>query len=404
MKISLFLYAALLCFIVPVSGVDFGLILTQTPNLTLADGENIFTYRAKAVPWFAASPVENMNLYFSISLIDEFEKAFSETDDPGKWRNPLFEVSRFSAAFKPAPAFFLEAGRIQWNDDSRFIASGLFDGFNAAYIANGFHFSAAGFYTGLLHKESAHITINTADLLDYADSGAYFASRRVIGSLSFSTPPFGGFIDSADLEVLAQFDLNDRDSKTHTQYAVLKTSLSPLPKLSLTLAGVLGFLENSENDKPEISYAGRADVYREFGGALPGLISFGAAAASGGNDQIGAFTPITTMEQAFVLTPVFSGLARFSLAYTLRPIESFSIEVKGAYFFRTDKTSFSDPALDPSGGSALGSELLVNAVFVPFPDLVLQAGAGVFIPSTGNAFAGDTSVKARFSLGLALSF
>ncbi|MDR0402066.1 MAG: hypothetical protein LBH35_00595 [Treponema sp.] len=246
--------------------------------------------------------------------------------------------------------------------------------------------------------------MNTADTLDYADSGVYFASRRVLGSLSFSTPSFGGFIDSAGLEALAQFDLNDRDSKIHTQYAVLKTFLSPLPKLSVSLAGVLGFLENSENDKFKISYAGVADAYWLVNGALPGLVSFGAAAASGGDEEDSAFTPISTMKQSFVLRPGFSGLARLSLAWTLRPIESLSVELKGAYFFRTDKTTFSDPDIDPSGGSALGGELLTNVGFVPFPDLALQAGAGVFIPSTGNAFAGDAPVKARFSLSLALSF
>ncbi|MDR1596823.1 MAG: hypothetical protein LBR99_03860, partial [Treponema sp.] len=260
-QLPVFICAVLLCSAVPVSGTDFGLILTQTPDLSVADGEKDFTYNVKTVPWLSASPIKNLNLFFSISLTGEFEKVFSETDSPGEWQNPLFEVARFSAAFKPAPAFFLEAGRVQWSDTSRFIASGLFDGLNAAYIVNGFRFSAACFYTGLLHKESANIRVNTADMVDYADSGAYFASRRVIGSLSFSTPPFGGFIDSVGLEALAQFDVNGRDSKAHTQYAILKTSLSPIPKLSVSLAGVLGFLENSENDKLEISYAGEADVY-----------------------------------------------------------------------------------------------------------------------------------------------
>ncbi|MDR1105578.1 MAG: hypothetical protein LBL44_04405 [Treponema sp.] len=403
-QLPVFICVVLLCSIVPVSGADFGLILTQTPDLSLAGGEKSFTYRAKAVPWLSASPIENLNLYFSISLTGEFEKVFSEADRSGEWQNPLFEAARFSAAFKPAPTFFLEAGRVQWSDASCFIASGLFDGLNAAYIVNGFRFSAACLYTGLLHKESANIKINVADMVDYTDSETFFASRRVLGSLSFSTPPFGGFIDSVGLEALAQFDLNGRDSKTHTQYAVLKTSLSPIPKLSVSLAGVLGFLENSENDKPEISYAGEADAYWAINGALPGLISFGAAAASGGSGEVGAFTPVSTIDQGFVLTPDFSGLAKFSLAYTLRLIESLSIEVKGAYLFRTGKTIFSDPALDPSGGNALGSELLANVVFVPFPDLALQAKAGVFIPSTGNAFAGDAPVKARFSLSLALSF
>jgi hypothetical protein len=408
-QLSVFLCAALFCSIAPVSGADFGLVLSQTPELSLAGGEKGFSYRVKAAPWFSASPAENLNLYFSLGLGGEFEKAFPEAGGPGGWEKPLFEVSRFSLSFKPAPAFFLEAGRIQWSDASRFIASGLFDGFNAVYIVKGFQFSAACFYTGLLYKESANIMISTADTLDYADSGAYFASRRIIGSLSFSTPPFGGFIDSAGLEVLTQSDLNSRDTKIHSQYAVLKASLSPLPKFSLSLAGALGFLENSENRKLKISYAGGADAYWAAGGALPGLISFGAAAASGGNNKdgafrIGAFTPVTTTEQGFVLRPGFSGLAKFSLSYTLRPVEPLSVELKGAYLFRTDKISFSDPALDPSGGNALGGELLTNVVFVPFPDLALQAGAGVFIPSAGNAFVDDAPAKARFSLGLALSF
>jgi hypothetical protein len=402
-QVSVFLCAALLCSAAPVFGADFGLILTQTPDFALAGGGRILTYRAKALPWFSASPAENLNLYFSLSFIEEIEKAFPEAESSGEWQNPLFEVSRFSIALKPAPAFFLEAGRIQWNDTSRFIASGFFDGLNTAFVAGGFQFSIACFYTGLLHKKSAVIKMNTADLADYADSGVWFASRRVLGSLALSTPPFGGFVDSIDLEALAQFDLNNRDAKTHTQYAVLKTSLSPLPKLSVSLAGVLGFLENSEQDALELSYAGEAGVYGEFGGALPGIIGLGAS-ASGGITERGVFTPVSTVEQSFVLRQGISGLAKLSVAWTLRPIESLSMEFKGAYFFRADKTSFSDPALDPSGGSALGGELLVYMVMVPFPDLALEAGAGVFIPSTGNAFVDGAPARARFSLGLALSF
>jgi hypothetical protein len=80
------------------------------------------------------------------------------------------------------------------------------------------------------------------------------------------------------------------------------------------------------------------------------------------------------------------------------------VELKGVYFFRADKTSFSDPALDPSGGNALGGEVLTNVVFVPFPDLALRAGAGVFFPSAGNAFVEGAPLRARFALGLALSF
>ncbi|MDR0402065.1 MAG: hypothetical protein LBH35_00590 [Treponema sp.] len=62
MKIPVSICAALLCFIVSVSGADFGLVLDQTPDLSLAGGEKDFTYRVKAVPWFSASPVENLNL------------------------------------------------------------------------------------------------------------------------------------------------------------------------------------------------------------------------------------------------------------------------------------------------------------------------------------------------------
>jgi hypothetical protein len=118
-----------------------------------------------------------------------------------------------------------------------------------------------------------------------------------------------------------------------------------------------------------------------------------------------AFVPITANAQGRVLRPELTGIAFAQGAYTARLHSALSAELSAAYFFRTDETSYSDPAGDTSSRSPLlGGELYGGFNWMPLSDVLISAGGGVFFPQTGKYFKADTELKYRVSLDLTLSF
>jgi hypothetical protein len=122
------------------------------------------------------------------------------------------------------------------------------------------------------------------------------------------------------------------------------------------------------------------------------------------NDTIGAFVPISTVNQGQVLRAKLSGLMRVHSAYTLRIFPSLSAELGVAYFLRTDSATFSDPDLDASSDSyLLGGEISGSLTWVPLSDVSLIAGGGVFLPALGKALVSNAKPKWLISMGVMLS-
>jgi hypothetical protein len=100
----------------------------------------------------------------------------------------------------------------------------------------------------LLYKDTADIYMTANDLadyekeLDYNDFGnTYFASRRVLAAAGWEIPALGDNSHGLFLQGIAQFDLNDRDQKLHTQYLSLRVPFSPDPVFDLSLGGLAGY-------------------------------------------------------------------------------------------------------------------------------------------------------------------
>jgi hypothetical protein len=126
--------------------------------------------------------------------------------------------------------------------------------------------------------------------------------------------------------------------------------------------------------------------------------------SSGETGGITSFVPITTKPQGNVLQAKLSGISVFFLDYTAQLRRTVSAGLTASYFIRNDEVTYAGYPVTNSadnGGSALGCELLGRVIWTPFSDLSLNLGAGIFLPSLGNA-APKADTQWRLELGLIL--
>jgi hypothetical protein len=101
---------------------------------------------------------------------------------------------------------------------------------------------------------------------------------------------------------------------------------------------------------------------------------------------------------------MLSGIALAETAYSIRFHRSFSATVSGAYFFRTDKTTYAAPDINAGSDSPLlGGEIYGSLSWAPFSDVLVSLGGGVFLPQTGKVFSDDARIKYRVELTAAVS-
>ncbi|MDR1142902.1 MAG: hypothetical protein LBK77_01630, partial [Spirochaetaceae bacterium] len=222
----LFLYAVLPG--IAAGALDFGLLISQNPEAGTAgsftnpggDNERLeWTYTGTYRPWLSAEWGKTAKLYLSAKAETVFEQEEWKPEDM-----PVrVELGQAEFSWRPADRLFLEAGRIRFEDPAGIIAAGLFDGLKGSAVFGKLRLSAGAFYTGFLYKETAGIVMTSGDAeryalpADYGDMDTYFASRRVLASVT------GEFADltprtSLTLNALAQFDVNGGEQRLHTQY------------------------------------------------------------------------------------------------------------------------------------------------------------------------------------------
>jgi hypothetical protein len=394
---------ALLCGIVLIfcagaaGAQDYGLLLRQLGVLT--DGEESSygdtEYTGTVIPWFAAPLGEQGDLYLSGGVSAELENE--------KWK-PIPEAYRFEVSYRFSPGLRVAAGRLAYQDPLNLIFGGLADGASAVLDLGENRLSAGAFYTGLLYRKAAYITMTPGDFDSYHDRENYFASRRLVFSLGWENP---GLFDTGrglTIEMIGQFDLNDEGYTIHSQYLPAKFTWPLLDHVNTELGGVLGLIE--EDDNPAFCFAASAGLLWLPPGAANDRLSFNAVFSSGAwNDRVKAFLPVSTIAQGKILRPKISGLALVEAAYMRRLHTALSAEVSAAYFFRTDTSVYADPELDAASLSPLlGAEVYGGLIFAPVSDVSFSLGGGVFIPKTGQSFIQEAPLRWRASLGTILSF
>jgi len=382
---------------------DFGLLLNQTAGTQAVYGEtgdiaDNFEYSATLIPWLSmrlGSSFTGPRLYLSGGVTLEYADQNSSF---------IPELFRTELTVPIGSGSEIKAGRMQYTDPLGWIASGLFDGAKFSYAgAKTGTLSLGAWYTGLLYKKSAQITMTNKELkslntkLDYANfSDTYFASRRLIAALDWDNPYLAQWL-RLKAALISQFDLNGDDVTFHSRYLTVKASLPANSFVFNAGACFEELVEISDQDssgkdfRKKISWAGELGIEWMLPTPITDRLMLTARYSSGTSGIFSAFVPVTTVNQGSILKAKFSGLSIISLDYTARLHEFFSINVVSSYFILNDLVTYSGL---PGGrdGNILGNEFYGMVIVSPFSDLRVNVGGGVFLPSMGNASKGDNPI------------
>jgi len=391
MKIKLFIL--LLLFFLPLlslSALDYGLVLEADIAGEAADP---FSFSSSLIPWLSM-PLGNGNLFLSARAAAEYK---------GETWTLAPELLRTEFAYR-LNGIDLKAGRIQYSDPLRLVANGLFDGAQVLFDIGEGSLGAGIWYTGLLYKKTANITMTESELasfntaLDYADfANTYFAPSRLFAAVDWEHPALADLI-RLKASLIGQFDLSANENLYHSQYMALNAAV-PISSFIFNLGGCLELAQVSDNfqfsSAWEIGFSWTPPL------SIPNKLSL-LGRISGGNvdDVVSAFVPITTETQGNILRAKLSGLSMIRLEYTARFLESLSFNVQNSYFILSDLETYQGL---PTGrdGYFLGDELYVFLTWSPFSDLQIKGGGGIFMPSLGNA---DPESNLLWRVELSISF
>ena len=368
------------------SALDFGLLLDQTIGMESSESgvsEDGVYYSGTLVPWFSM-PLDSLNngakLYLSAGLTEEYANGVA---------NFIPELLRVELTFPINEDMEIKAGRIQYVDPLNLIAAGLFDGAMFSLAGGDIGtFSLGAFYTGLLYKKSAKITMTEKERvsfnaeLDYENfTDTYFAPSRLLFAFDWDNPYLTQWL-RLKAALIGQFDFSGDDA-LNSEYLAVKAVI-PVNSFVFNLGGCLEMMQAADQIK--------ASVLGELGVAwmlptpirdrlmLTGRVSTGTF----DDDIFAAFVPVTTVNQGYILKANISGLSTICLDYTARLHESLSLFVASTYFLLNDPVTYKGM---PSGrgGPPLGNEFYARMIWSPFSDLQLNLGGGVFLPSMGIA-------------------
>jgi hypothetical protein len=294
-----------------------------------------------------------------------------------------------------------------YSDPLGLIANNLFDGAQVSFLTRNGNFRAGAWYTGLLYKERAAITMTDNELksgkkgVDYKDFiNTYFATRRVLTAFEYDYPSIGGYL-SLKTSVLAQFDASGE--KLHSQYFAAALSF-PVNSLIFDTGGCFELIEYNGGIKP--AFAADIGITFILPAKLEKHITLSGRYASGVSEDeaVGAFLPITTVQQGEILQAKLSGLSLLSLGFTGRLLNSLSASAAFTYFIRNDLGTYR--AYPVAGGSPegffLGAEIFGRLIWNITTGTRLNFGTGLFIPALGDA-ASDADLMWRTNINLVIS-
>jgi hypothetical protein len=299
------------------------------------------------------------------------------------------------------------AGRIPYEDPSRFTAKGRFDGAALEMDLGPVRLGIAGFYTGFLYRETANIRANPGDPVNYAaplDWGdfadTYFAPPMAIAAVDAE---YRGFLNPRGTlrgGLLGRFDLSRAEAKKHAPFLLLRYTLV-FPAVDLSAAAAVELLPQTGDLRA--AFAAALEGGWRLPGARPSRLSLGIRWASGEGPSTAAFDPVVSEAQGRALEPDFSGLMVIRPLYEVRLLPSLHAEAGGRYFLRTDSITLSDPGLAGDASYLVGLELDGALRWAPFSDISLSLSGGLFIPQTGRAMKDDEPLRWTVTLGALFS-
>jgi hypothetical protein len=386
MKQNILLFLLIFSLGVSLSAQDFGVILDQGLEINARSpkfNDAQFVYTGVLMPRFSTFVGSDGEVVVSAGLNYSYDPRFVGQNwafIPELLRTDL--TMRFGMAE-------LKVGRMPYRDPLGIIAGGLFDGVHFSYDTKIGTFNVGGWYTGFLYKKRAAIAMTEDEsksinaMLDFSNfSNTYFAPRRVLSSLGWAHPSLGGFINM-QAAILGQFDLTS--AALHSQYVTARIVM-PIKNFIFDVCGCFELMEVSGEFDMAFA-AGMGLTYMlptrlEKHIALKGYFSSGAT-----GDSIGAFQPLTTIAQGNLLQAKLSGISIISLDFLGRLSHTLSTKLAASHFVRSDLGTYTSyPVMGTSGGGYfMGTEFFGNLLWGPSSDFFINLGAGVFMPSLGNA-------------------
>jgi len=404
------LFLAFVLFVPPagLSAFDFGLLLNQRGWLggDAGDEGTRGEYEASLMPRLSILVGDSIDLFFSASL-----KAIYRNVGVGDGWAFVPELLRneFVWSFDNID---LRMGRMAFADPMGIVATGLFDGASGSLHTMMGTFSAGVWYTGLLYKNRARISMTADDATamqaevdwgNFADT--YFASRRLMVALNWEHPSVADLF-GLGVALVAQADLNNADNTHHSQYLIAKAFV-PIQRFIFELGGALETAQVTDGADFRVGLAG--DIAAHWMPPVPfhSMVSFAGRFTSGRAETgpLSAFTPITALPHGSVLQAPISGLSMLSLGYTARLHRTFSASLAVSHFVRSDRGTYMGYPLggEPSDNYFLGTEFFGRAIWSPFSDISLNLGVGAFLPALGNVEP-EAGARWRAEMSLALMF
>ena len=394
--------ALLLLPAISLSALDWGLMLNQEFGLEEAGGKKPdpgFSYAGTLSPWVSLPLGTAGNFYLSAGATVDCPR------DISREKTALFvpELYQTELKFRFGEGAALRAGRTSYADPLGFIASGLFDGAHFSMDALGGTVGAGIWYTGLLYKKTARITMTALDALAYSEkldysnfAKTYCAPSRLLWALDWSNPYVTEWL-RLKTSLVGQFDLSGREHLFHSQYLAVKAAI-PVKDFVFDLGGCF---ELAEAGQASVSLAGELGAAWSPPARIENQLALLARFTSGTvNHAMTAFVPITTEFHGDVLRAKLSGISMIRLDYTARLSQQFLFNLASSYFALSDLVTYQGL---PAGkkGNFLGNEFYGRVIWAPVSDLRINFGGGVFLPSLGNADNGG-NVLWRIDLGIAL--
>jgi hypothetical protein len=337
---------------------DFGLILDQTAGYGGLQDDGKFDYEGTLIPRYSTFLGDNGEFYISAGLkVESLDGTI--TVIPELLRTELswhFGIGDF------------KAGRMYYSAPLPFIAEGLFDGARLSFDTAIGSVSIGAWYTGLLYKKRANITMTDSD-----SANTYFAPKRVISALGWEYPNLLDIV-RVRLALLGQFDLSGE--KLNSQYLATRLTM-PINAFVIDLGGCLETIQDSGDSG--VAFAGELG----FNWMLPVFAQSQLSLL--GRYSSATFKPVTTMTQGDVFKARLSDLSMVSLDYTAR-------------FNRYVSAGLSASLFTDSGGSFLGNEVSGKLYWSPTSDLWLNLGGGLFFPKENNGNLWRLELNAVLSL------
>ena len=401
-----FIIAVILILPASLGALDFGLITSQYAGFYdqfggEGIGEDILEYKGDILPRLSGLIGDRGEFIISAGL------SFGAKDEfyfvPELLRTEL--NLRFGGSA-------LRAGRIYYSDPLGFIAGGLFDGVQFLHNSAAGIFGAGVWYTGLLYKETAYITMTDNDVdiynaeLDYGDfANTYFAPKRLLMSLDWEHPSIAEFF-FLKAALTSQVDLTDTDVKLHSQYLTVKASF-PAKSLLFEIGGSLELMQTvlADDSKFTMAFAGDFGVFWTPPSNIHSRFSFTGHIAGGGvDDFIGAFVPVTTKVFGGVFQPKLSALSILTLNYAARLGDTIGMGLSALCFIRNDLGTYAAyPVSKDSEGYFLGTEFFASLIWSPASDLQFNIGGGVFLPALGDVEPQEQALwRAKITMTLAI--